>query len=60
MEEMHWRIEFMKMQADELRTKLEKLEKDDKDDIPKNVFDLLYEPYELYPDVRKRRQIELL
>lgn len=60
MEEMHWRIEFMRSQADELRAKLEVFEKNDKDDVPKNVFDLLYEPFELYPEVRKRRQIELL
>lgn len=52
---MHWRIEFMRSQADELRAKLEVFEKNDKDDVPKNVFDLLYEPFELYPEVRKRR-----
>lgn len=50
MEEMHWRIEYKKMKADEIRAKLEK----------HNVFDMLYEPHELYPDIRKRRQIELL
>lgn len=50
MEEMHWKVEYKRMKADELRGKLEK----------PNIRDLLYEPYELYPDVRKRRQIELL
>jgi len=25
-----------------------------------NALDVIYEPYELYPDVRKRNQIELL
>jgi len=45
MEEMHWRVEYQKRKADEIRKVLEK----------PNTFDLLYEAYELYPDIRKRR-----
>lgn len=50
MEEMYWKVVFQ----------LRKLEEIQKLGNTVNIFDLLYEPYELYPDVRKRNQIELL
>lgn len=47
---MYWKVVFQIRQIDEMKKALAK----------PNVFDLIYEPYELYPDVRKRNQIELL
>jgi IS4 transposase len=50
MEEMYWRVEHQQKQADQIKAKI---------DNP-NIFDLIYEPYELYSDYRKRNQIEIL
>jgi len=33
---------------------------DDDESAPLNVIDLLYEPFEIYTDVRKRVQIEII
>lgn len=52
MEEMHWKVYF---KINELQKASEAL---DKEDIP--IFDMLYEPFELFTDVRKRNQIELI
>lgn len=51
MEEMHWKVYF---KIQELQKAQENLDKNP------NIFDLLYEPFELFTDVRKRNQIELI
>jgi len=50
MEEMYWRVAFQLKTAEEMQ----------KDIGDPNVFDILYEPFELYTDVRKRNQMEIL
>lgn len=50
MEEIHWQIVQTKRNIDDLKAALES----------QNIFEMLYEPYELYPDKRKRIQIEFL
>lgn len=50
MEEIHWRIVQQKRSIDDLKTALES----------QNIFEKIYEPYELYRDKRKRAQIEFL
>ncbi len=50
MEEIHWRIVQTKRSIDDLKTALES----------NNIFEVIYEPYELYRDKRKRSQIEFL
>lgn len=47
---MYWKITFQIQTLDQIKKAMAK----------PNVMDLIYEPYELYPDVRKRNQIELL
>lgn len=42
---MHWKVYFKQMDMEKARDGLDK-------DPP--IFDLLYEPYELFTDVRKR------
>jgi hypothetical protein len=50
MEEMHWRVYFQKRNLQEILANLEK----------EMHADLIYEPFELYCEGRKRNQIELL
>jgi hypothetical protein len=69
MEEFHWKVQFKIQALDVLRRKIEQdgkasggdKKKGDKDEHgPLNIMDLLYEPFELVTDVRKRNQIELI
>lgn len=51
---MHWRVVFLERELDELRKKV---------DMPESeldIYDLLYDTFELYTDKRKRFQIELV
>ena len=50
MEEIHWRIVQTKRSIDDIKAALE----------GNSAFELIYEPYELYKDSRKRAQIEFL
>lgn len=50
MEEIHWKIVQTKRTIDELRAAIES----------QNIFEMMYEPYDLYCDKRKRTQIELI
>jgi len=50
MEEIHWKIIQTKRSIDELKAAIES----------QNIFEMLYEPYDLYQDKRKRTQIELI
>ena len=50
MEEMHWKVSFERHPLDQFKERINEA----------NVMELLYEPYELYTDVRKRNQIELI
>jgi|LauGreDrversion4_2_1035121.scaffolds.fasta_scaffold17743_4 hypothetical protein len=50
MEEMYWSVKYQVDQIDEVRKKLES----------PNIWDLIYEAYELYSNPHKRMQIELL
>mmetsp|Transcript_16751 Transcript_16751/g.22593 ORF Transcript_16751/g.22593 Transcript_16751/m.22593 type:complete len:423 (+) Transcript_16751:1113-2381(+) len=50
MEEIHWRIVQTKRSIDDMKAALE----------TNNIFEFIYEPYELYRDNRKRAQIEFL
>lgn len=50
MEEMYWKVVFQIRTIDDIKKSLEN---------PKAI-DLIYEPYELYADGRKRNQIEIL
>ena len=50
MEEIHWRIVQTKRSIDDLKASLES----------QNIFEMLYEPYDLYRDKRKRSQIEFI
>jgi len=53
MEEMHWTIAFEKLaEIAEIRTRLNAGQV--------NMLDIIYEPFELFTDVRKRNQIELI
>jgi hypothetical protein len=45
MEEMYWRVAFQLKGLEQQKTEIAKA----------NIFDLIYEPYELYCDVRKRQ-----
>lgn len=72
MEDFHWKVQFKLQTLEKLRTKIEQDGKapaggkkkggdvEDDDSGPLNVMDLLYEPFELVTDVRKRNQIELI
>jgi len=54
MDSMHWRVVFLERELDELRKKV---------DMPESeldIYDLLYDTFELYTDKRKRFQIELV
>ena len=50
MEEMYWSVKYALAALDELKKKL---------DAP-NIWDLIYDAYELYTNPRKRMQLELL
>lgn len=50
MEEIHWKIIQTKRTIDDLKASLES----------NNIFEMIYEPYDLYRDKRKRCQIEFL
>jgi hypothetical protein len=50
MEEMHWTVVFKKREIDNLQKMIEN----------PNIFDLLYESFELFSDSRKRTQIEFI
>ena len=47
---MYWKVHFQIQNIEDLQKKM----------ANPNIFDILYEPYELYPDARKRNQIELI
>lgn len=70
MEEMHWAVSFILQEIKTLSYKLDmdielgnqKLEQkkgEDKKESAK-IYDIIYEPFELYTDARKRYQIELV
>jgi len=44
MEEMHWKVSFEQHPLEKFKEKIHEA----------NIFDLIYEPYELHTDVRKR------
>ena len=50
MEEIHWKIIQTKRTIDDLKASLDS----------NNIFEMLYEPYDLYRDKRKRCQIEFI
>jgi len=50
MEEMYWKVVFQLQDLEQQKSVIDAA----------NAFDLIYEPYELFPDFRKRQQIELL
>jgi len=52
MDTMHWKVQYKNRDLEELKKALEA-------QIP-NIYDLLYEAFELYTDQRKRTQIELI
>ena len=52
MEEIHWKVVQTRRELEETKTLIEKNQL--------TIFDLLYEPFELYTVKRKRTQIELL
>lgn len=74
MEEMHWQVQFKLYQMEKLRNKVEKHDRgndkkkkggdaggeEDADNAPLGVLDILYEPFEICTDVKKRVQIEIL
>ena len=47
---MHWKVSFTKHPLETFRERIHEA----------NIFELLYEPFELHTDVRKRNQIELI
>lgn len=62
MEEMHWTVKFQRLSDEETDKKLSLIDavKARLSEEEVNMFDLIYEPFELYTDVRKRTQIELI
>lgn len=52
MEEIHWKVVYLERELDDLKKALEAQ--------PPNIYDLLYDAFELYTDQRKRSQIELI
>ena len=50
MEEQHWKVEAIQRDLEACKASLEN----------PNIYDLLYEPFELHTDKRKRTQIEIL
>lgn len=47
---MYWKVVFQLQDLEQQKSVIDAA----------NAFDLIYEPYELFPDFRKRQQIELL
>lgn len=62
MEEMHWTVVFNRLSEAEAEQKLSLIDaiKERLAAEEGNMFDLIYEPFDLYTDVRKRNQIELI
>jgi hypothetical protein len=62
MEEMHWTVVFGRLSETEVEQKLSLIDaiKERLAAEEVNMFDLIYEPFDLYTDVRKRNQIELI
>lgn len=62
MEEMHWTVVFNRLSEAEAEQKLNLIDaiKERLAAEEVNMFDLIYEPFDLYTDVRKRNQIELI
>jgi len=54
MDSMHWRVVFLERELDELKEKIGKPESE------LDIYDLLYDTFELYTDKRKRFQIEMV
>jgi len=54
MDSMHWRFVFLERELDELKEKIGKPESE------LDIYDLLYDTFELYTDKRKRFQIEMV
>lgn len=52
MEEVHWKVVYLERELEELKKALE--------DPNPNIYELLYDAFELYTDQRKRTQIELI
>lgn len=52
MDSMHWKVVYMERELDKLKEALEQPNP--------NIYDLLYDAFELYTDQRKRTQIELI
>lgn len=52
MEEIHWKVVYMERELEDLKKALE--------ENPINIYDLLYDSFELYTDQRKRTQIEMI
>jgi hypothetical protein len=52
MDSMHWKVVYLERELDELKKAIE--------GANPNIYDLLYDAFELYTDQRKRNQIELI
>ena len=52
MEEIHWKVVYMERELEDMKKAL--------DESPINIYELLYEGFELYTDQRKRTQIEMI
>ena len=50
MEEIHWKVVYLERELEDIKKALES----------PNIYDLLYDAFELYTDQRKRSQIELI
>ena len=50
MEEIHWKVVYLERELEDIKKALES----------PNIYDLLYDAFELYTDQRKRTQIELI
>ena len=52
MEELHWKVVYKERELEERKAALNA--------DPINIYDLLYDAFELYTDQRKRTQIEMI
>lgn len=52
MDSMHWKVVYLERELEELKKAIE--------GPNPNIYDLLYDAFELYTDQRKRNQIELI
>jgi hypothetical protein len=50
MEEIHWKVVYLEKELEDIKKALES----------PNIYDLIYDAFELYTDQRKRSQIELI